>query len=240
MRVSVIIPLYNQGQYVHEAIDSVRAQTYKDREIIVVNDASTDDSLKVLERYTSDEIKIIDREKNGGLSAARNSGIAAATGELILPLDADDYIDPTYLAKTVALMQPGVGIVSSYLHIFPDAVMYARHHGDEMSGQPGSGYPIFAPTKKQILTGNCLCVCSLIRKEALIEAGGYDETMLQGAEDWALWASIVCLDKWKVDVVPEHIFHYRVHPNSFSRSAKMAPFHVNQAMIRERHGWPNV
>src|SRR5690554_5458375 len=94
--VSIVIPLYNVEQYVDECLESVRQQTYENLEIIVVEDCSTDNSLKALEPYLADErVRLIQHEQNGGLSAARNTGIEAATGEYLMFVDSDDVVERT-------------------------------------------------------------------------------------------------------------------------------------------------
>jgi len=97
--VSVIIPIYNVEQYLEKCLDSIINQTYKNLEIICVNDCSPDNSSKILDEYSSRDkrIKIVNREKNGGLSAARNTGLDNATGEYIYFLDSDDWIDENYI-----------------------------------------------------------------------------------------------------------------------------------------------
>lgn len=234
MKVSIITPLYNQAEYVAETIESALAQTYKDVEIIVVNDASTDGSLDVANRY-ADRIKIVSNPVNRGLPATRNVAIAHSTGDLILPLDSDDKIDPDYLEKTVPLMTEGVGIVSTWMWFEPVPEAAAKGHGWSQAGAPGSPWHIFVPTKQQILTGNCLPVCSLIRKTALDEVGGYDETFTGGAEDWGLWAALISKG-WRVALLPEYLFHYRVHSKSMCRSSEMVPFHVRKAQLEAKYG----
>lgn len=106
-KVSVIIPVYNVEHYLPKCLDSVINQTYKDMEIICVNDCSLDDSLKICKEYATKDsrIKIINREKNGGLSAARNSGLDNASGEYIYFIDSDDYIDLDYIEKMVEMIE---------------------------------------------------------------------------------------------------------------------------------------
>jgi glycosyltransferase involved in cell wall biosynthesis len=227
VKVSVLVPLYNQGKFVAETLESVFAQTYKDFEVVCVNDASTDDSLAVVTKF-ADRVRVFSNPVNRGLPVTRNIALRHSIGDLILPLDSDDWIEPTYLEKTVARMTEGVGVVSTWIHIFG--------LGRESTGAPGSSYPIFAPTLEQITTGNTLAVCSLVRREALLEVSGWPEDFTRGSEDWALWASIVLTGKWRVDVVPEYLFHYRVHKNSMCRSKTMAPFAETQARIREKYG----
>lgn len=99
VKISVIIPIYNVEQYLARCLDSVVNQTYKDLEIICVNDCSPDNSGKILEWYAKKDnrIKVISRDKNGGLSAARNTGLDAASCEYIYFIDSDDWIDPDYI-----------------------------------------------------------------------------------------------------------------------------------------------
>ena len=102
-KISIIIPIYNVEQYLARCLDSVINQTYKNLEIICVNDCSPDNSINILEEYSQKDnrIKIIQREKNGGLSAARNTGLNNTTGEYIYFIDSDDWIDLDYIEKMV-------------------------------------------------------------------------------------------------------------------------------------------
>lgn len=219
----MLVPLYNQGKFVTETLESIFAQTYKDFEVVCVDDASTDDSLAVVTKF-ADRVRVFSNPTNRGLPATRNIALGHSVGDLILPLDSDDWIEPDYLEKTVARMTDGVGVVSTWIHIFG--------LGRESTGAPGSSYPIFVPTLEQITSGNTLAVCSLIRRETLLEVGGWPEDFTRGSEDWALWCSIVALNKWKIDVIPEYLFHYRVHKNSMCRSKTMAPFSETLARIQ--------
>ena len=103
VEVSIIIPVYNVEAYLKKCLDSVINQTYKNLEIICVNDCSPDNSLAVLQRYAQNDkrIKIINREKNGGLSAARNTGLEQASGKYVYFLDSDDWIDADYIETMV-------------------------------------------------------------------------------------------------------------------------------------------
>jgi len=114
MHFSIVIPLYNKAEYISKTLSSVLAQTYPYFEVIVVDDGSTDNSLKVVKTLEDERIKII-TQKNKGVSAARNTGINAAKYELIAFLDADDWWDSMYLEIMVSLIQeyPNVSIYSS-------------------------------------------------------------------------------------------------------------------------------
>ena len=113
--VSVIIPLYNCERYISQAVESILNQTYKKIEIIVVDDGSTDFSLKVVKTFQDERIKIISRE-NGGLAKARNSGITEAKGEIAGFLDADDYWHPSKIETHIRHFKayPEIGLSYSY------------------------------------------------------------------------------------------------------------------------------
>jgi len=111
--VSIIIPCYNQGRYLAESIGSVLASDFTELEIIVVDDGSTEpETRRILDMLEYPKTRLI-RRANGGLAAARNSGIAEAQGRYILPLDADDRIGPEYLGQAVAALEadPQLGVV---------------------------------------------------------------------------------------------------------------------------------
>lgn len=102
-KISVIVPVYNVEKYLPKCLDSICNQTLKDIEIICVNDCSPDDSLDVLQGYADkdERIKIVNREKNGGLAAARNSGLDLACGDYIAFVDSDDYISLDFCEKLI-------------------------------------------------------------------------------------------------------------------------------------------
>ena len=111
--VSVIIPCFNQGCFINDAVKSVLNSSYQNIEIIIVNDGSTDFlTNEVLKGFNDERIKVIN-QTNQGVCAARNNGINEANGEFILPLDADDKIAPLYIEKAVKVLHenPKIGIV---------------------------------------------------------------------------------------------------------------------------------
>ena len=119
-KVSVVIPCYNYGEYIDEAVDSVLAQTYDDFEIIIVNDGSTDAyTNKLLDGYDRPKTRVI-VTTNNGVATARNIGISAASGQYILPVDPDDRIGNTYLEKAVKILDEHqeLGMVYSHVEFF--------------------------------------------------------------------------------------------------------------------------
>ena len=194
-RASIVIPCYNQANYLTDAIESALAQTYHDVEVIVVNDGSPDDTSEVARRYP---VVLVEQE-NKGLSGARNAGIAASTGQFILPLDADDMIHPTYIEKAVPLFTTGVGIVRAYQQNFgDDTTAYALPE---------------VRTVYDILPRNAICCCSVFRQDLWEKVGGFDEGMRSGYEDWEFWIRILAKRK-QVRTIPEVLFFYRKHGRS--------------------------
>ena len=199
---SVIIPLYNKEEYVAKSIESALGQRYENKEIIVVNDGSTDRSLQVAKSY--EPFTKILSISNRGIAGARNAGVLISRGELILPLDSDDWIDPEYLSKTIPLMTDGVGLVSTDMRRF---------------GLQDQLLPAKIKTAKQALEYNEIPVCSLIRREAFLQTGGY-VSKIDGYADWNMWVEILKRG-WKMATVNEPLFHYRVLGNAANYEADL-------------------
>jgi glycosyltransferase involved in cell wall biosynthesis len=217
--VSVIMPCFNQGAYLDEAVESVLAQTSQSFEIIVINDGSTDGpTVQLLERYSSGQW-IVDRGQhsqtdeepsltvihtsNRGPSAARNTGIQQAKGHYILPLDADDRIAPTYLEKAIAILdkEPNAGIV------YGEAEMFGDRTG--AFDLPPYSFP-------EILLGNMIVNTSLYRKADWEKVGGYNENMIWGWEDYDFWLSLIELGR-EVVRITEILYFHRELPHSRSQ-----------------------
>ena len=201
--VSVIIPLYNQGEFLPDAVKSVVNQTYPYWECIIVNDGSTDNSEEVaeslIEQYPDYNIKLLNK-KNGGLADARNYGIERSSGDFILPLDSDDMILPEMLKKTVSVLlaNKDVSIVGT------DTLRF---------GEVNNSYQTQGLNIDVIKYLDTLNYCSLYRKEVWKQVGGYNKNMVYGYEDWDFWIS--CAEKgFKEKKVPEYLFKYRIRKNS--------------------------
>ncbi|MCI5156897.1 MAG: glycosyltransferase family 2 protein [Candidatus Electrothrix sp. AUS1_2] len=226
-RVSVVIPCYNQGAFVDEAIQSVLVQTFAEFEIIVVNDGSTD-------AFTVNHLRQLDFPKtrvlhttNQGLSAARNNGIREAQGEYILPLDADDRIGSTYLEQAVRLLdaQPELGIV----------YCKARFFGDRNSEWQLPEYSL-----EEMLLNNVIFCTSFFRRTDWEAAGGFDPAMIYGWEDYDFWLSLIKRGR-QVKRIPEILFYYRIRSDSMLRSKEKKQkvailtkiFHKHEALYKQ-------
>lgn len=193
--VSVIIPTWNRAREVREAIDSVLAQTYRPIEVIVVDDGSTDETPAVLGSY-GDAIRTI-RQENRGVSAARNAGIAAASGELIAFLDSDDTWLPAKIERQVALLE-GAGAVAvccltNSLEIGPSG----RSLSFENQGfKPSASEGLLLNVTEILLTRFMVFApVGLIRREALACSGGFDRA-LPVMEDHDLALRLSLLGPW--------------------------------------------
>jgi glycosyltransferase involved in cell wall biosynthesis len=198
--VSIIVPCYNQGHFLSEALNSVLNQTYSNWECIIVNDGSTDNTDKIADSWVlrDDRFKYIFKE-NGGLSSARNEGIKNAIGEFILPLDSDDIIDKAYLTilVPVLLTDKSLAIVSCYSKFFNKKISNVTYELKPIGS-----------TIRDLIFENNLIATSLFRKECWKEVGGYDENMKKGFEDWEFWISITKRG-WNYKIIKDFLFYYR-------------------------------
>lgn len=184
--VSVIIPAYGVNAYIAEAVDSVLAQTYASREVVVVNDgmgvADTAELERILARY-DDRVRYVARE-NGGQSAARNTGLAASAAPFVAFLDGDDWWAPTLLEREMALFErdPGLALVYADARLFGDHPWAGRTYmecGDDSVG----------PVRLESLLArrvNVTMSTIIARREAVLAAGGFDES-LRYVEDYDMW-----------------------------------------------------
>lgn len=195
-RVSIVIPCYNAGRFLAEAVESALAQTHGDLEVVIVDDGSTDaETTRLLDAADWPRTRVL-RQANAGPAAARNAAIAAATGECILPLDADDKIEPSYVEKALAVLEarPDVGIV------YCKAAKFGADSGPWQ-------LPPYTPD--ELVIDNVIFITSLFRKRDWERAGGFNEGLRHGVEDYDFWVRLLSLG---LDVVQldETLFHYRV------------------------------
>ena len=218
-RVSVIIPTYNCKEYVCEAVDSVLNQSFKDFELIIVNDGSTDGTEQVLKKYFegfSDKIKYIEQE-NKGISAARNIGIQTSSGEFIAFLDADDLWLPEKLATQIVVFDtnPNIGFVHTNTYGFGglSGTYLNRYWMSPEQIKKHSGYIFFEHYFRNIrITVSTV----MIRRECLDKVGIFDEYLsLLGCEDRDLFLRIL----WQFEAiyVDEPLAKYRDRTDSMGQ-----------------------
>jgi glycosyltransferase involved in cell wall biosynthesis len=204
--VSVIIPCYNHGSYLGEAIQSILDQTYQHFEIIVVDDGSTEPHTIEVLRQIRTRATTVYHKANGHLSSARNYGIKKSRGGLILTLDSDDRFAPSFIEKAVTLLHrdPRLGVVTCHVKRFGST------RDAPFLPQGGS--------VKDFLVQNNSCGNALFRHQCWLDAGGYRED-LRGFEDWDFWIGVT-KKGWLVQVIPEFLFFYRDTPGSMLKTVE--------------------
>jgi glycosyltransferase involved in cell wall biosynthesis/SAM-dependent methyltransferase len=201
--VSVIIPCYNLGGYLDQAVQSVLEQTYEDFEILIIDDGSTDPATQHLfASYERPKTRII-RTQNQGLAKARNLGIGEAKGHYVSCLDADDLFEATFLERTVEVLEsnPSFAFASCWLKTF------------------GESEFLWHPTTCEfphLLAEDTVCTAAVMRKDNVIAVGGFDPGMpVSGYEDWDLAMTLVKRGM-RGTIIPEYLFRYRIRAGSMS------------------------
>jgi len=199
--VSLIVPCYNQAQYLDEALQSVSNQTYENWECIIVNDGSTDNTEQTAKAWIEKDNRFSYLFfENKGLSNARNSGIAKAIGEFILPLDADDKIAANYIASAIDAFKKDNTL----------KVVYCK--AEKFGAETGIWtLPDFSLSNLAIK--NMIFCSGFFRKKDWELVGGYDSGMIYGWEDWEFWIAVL-KNGGNVKCLDEVGFYYRIKSKS--------------------------
>jgi len=235
-RVSVIIPTFNRADRVSRAIDSVLSQTYRDFEIIVVDDGSSDNTREVVTAYGA-PVRYVFQE-NQGPGAARNHGIRVAAGMYLGFLDSDDVWLPTFLAKTVAALDeyPDVDVATVGIYVGPEGQKMITH----LEGvQPGLWQlPHRVPKRElhHLLSGFC-AGSLLVRGEVVRKYGGYYENRCLLGEDVYLWIQVVL--NHKVYRICEPLLWYDTTGSSLGFSSHKAHFPIEPVFLDPEPIWRN-
>lgn len=222
-RVTVVIPCYNDGEYIIEALNSVLRQTFTPEKIIIVDDGSSNDTLEILKSIKNDLVTLI-FQTNQGVCAARNNGIDSATTSYILTLDADDFFEPTFIEKAKKILDgdDSTGVVCCHYVEF---------------GTGEKNIDIVKPsghTTTDFLVKNNGVASALFRKECWVEANGYDPAFKNGYEDWDFWLSILSKG-WLMEVLKEPLFKYRKKMSSRDMTAVTQFDHELRMQLFDKH-----
>ncbi len=202
--VSVIIPCYNQSEFLDECLTSVYDSSYKQIEVIVINDGSTDNSIEIITSLNAKYNFTLIDQVNMGPSLARNNGVLASKGKYILPLDADDKIGNSYIKNAVFQLESND----------KKGIVYCK---SEFFGEKEGEWKLPNYSFEQILTQNLIFNCALFRREDYNKTSGYNINMKEGWEDWDFWLSLIELGL-DVECLNEIGFYYRIRNNSRERS----------------------
>lgn len=206
-RVTVLLPVYNAARYVGQAVHSVLSQTFADFELIVVDDASSDESPRIVQSFDDPRIRFVRNDRNLGLTPTLNRGLALARGEFVARQDADDLSAPTRLEHQVAFLSSNaaVAVVGSwYTKIGENGELL----GDRTLPTADAGI-------RWAMLSYCPMVHSaaMFRRDAIVALGGYDERFAY-AQDFDLWSRVAKVHR--LANVAEHLVRYRVLPTSLT------------------------
>lgn len=224
-RVSIVIPTYNQADFLKECLDSVRAQTVADWECIVVNNVSADHTRDVVLAYGDPRIQLIDFANHGVIAASRNVGIRAARAEWVAFFDSDDLWAPNKLELCLAAATGDVDLVSHPEHYLKDGALV-----DCTVPAPPERYT----AERLLLEGNCLSPSGvLVRRTLLDKVGGYcEDAEIITAEDADLWVRLAAAGARTV-CIREAVGYYRLHGQQNFRAVER---HMNASLaVLDRH-----
>jgi glycosyltransferase involved in cell wall biosynthesis len=232
--ISVIIPCYKMGLFIGDALASVGTQTFTDWEVIAVDDCGPDDGTRAVVdsftlRFPSHRVEYIRHETNRGVSAARNTAIAAAKGEFLAFLDPDDLWAETYLEEHMRVLASDQSPAVSYT----DA-RYVDESGAIMGGSWGPWGGDLDAWPDSLYRRNFINPSAAVARSRVIkEVGGFDETAaIQHVEDWDLWLRLVARGE-RFAYTPSAVEYYRKHTEAAtSNMEKMA---VRVRLLREKH-----
>lgn len=226
-QLSVILSVYNGADYLRAAVDSILSQTFRNFELILINDGSTDSSKEIIESYDDPRIRLINQE-NHGLVFSLNRGFSLAAGEYIARMDADDISSPSRLEKQMEVIssKPEVAVVGSFFSYIDEE----DNHLDTVMASPTKDIDI----KRSLYVANPLAHGStLIRKSVWKAVGGYIDTY-KSTEDFELWRKIADLPKTKFAIVPEVLYWYRINPNGISKRGEEIQQKNAEKIIQEQ------
>ncbi len=209
--VTVLMPVFNGELYLREAIDSILNQTYKNLELLIINDGSNDRSIEIINTYKDQRIRLINFEKNQGLITVLNVGINEAKGCYIARMDADDVAYPERIEKQLEIFKthPELTICSTLMSINRKSSVYFKSvlNSDEI--------------KARLLFDNLVCHPTVMYKSSpFIDSCYYYKMDFPHAEDYALWLDFI--EKETFNIIPKTLLKYREHDTQVSKKNRLS------------------
>jgi len=224
--ISAIIPCYNHGEFVTDAIKSVLSQTYQKIEIIVVDDGSDcEETVQILKNIDMPRTTVY-HKKNGGASSARNFGIEKSSGEFILTLDSDDRFEPTFAEKALDILKNNLktGMVTSYVkRINCSHTTLVELQGGEL---------------EDFIIQNHASASLLFRHQCWVDAGGYDEE-IPGFEDWEFFINVT-KHGWPIASIPEYLlFYHEIEGSNYEQHVIHSPEIIKYMVNKHKEAFEN-
>lgn len=218
--ISVILPVHNQQSFIQEAINSILNQSFKDFELIVIDDCSTDESLKIINSIVDPRIKVFSNKKNLGISYCLNFGISIAQASIIARMDGDDlsHSDRLFLQYEYLKRNPKIAAVGCWISLFKNNQNFISIHK----------YPSdIHEVKTKLIFENCVPHPGVMFRKSVIDSlGGYTNEY-QYAEDWELWLKLN--RQYDITNLPQVLLSYRIHASSVSKKHS-----TNQSQSKSR------
>lgn len=229
--VSIVIPNYNQGHLIHRAIESAAMQSYKNKEVVIVDDGSTDNSVEIIKRLI-DEYKHLCKftfipKNNGGTASARNAGIKATKSNFVAFLDADDYYYPHKVAISIGkcIEYPGIGVVYSDYDIRGKDGIIRREFKES--------FDFNKLIQRCIVSTN-----SIVARTCFDKVGLFNES-IKGMEDYEMWLRIAT--KFMLVHIPLSLFEYHEHGGNKTLTANLAEWMEEERQMKtaflKNHGF---
>lgn len=218
--ISIIIPCFNDKEFIEQSVNSSLNQSYPIIEVILVDDGSNPETKIILKKLEEKITKLITQE-NQGQSAARNAGIKVAKGDYIFVLDSDDFVEPTFCEKAYNLLNsiPEIKIVSCNASLIYD-------------NQPTEIFKPAGGTIEEFLFKNAVLGTSMFRKSDWENTGGYDESMRNGWEDWEFFIRLL-KSSGKAIVIDEPLYNYRKRSHSTTATANEIKYKLYSYIINK-------
>lgn len=220
-KITVLMPVYNAEKFLKQAIDSILNQTFKNFELLIINDGSTDQTARILQGYKDPRIKIIINQKKIGVIKSRNFGIKIAKGKYIALMDSDDISFPERLKKQTKYLDthPYCDVVVAKIQLMDIGENIIGKWEDDQENLT------YEQIKKKLPTGNCIANSTAVIKISLIKKYKYKENLYH-SEDYELWLRL-CADGKKIEKINEELVYYRVRPGSITGYLKQGSDYKN-------------
>jgi len=213
-KVSVCIPNYNYGAFIEDAIKSVLNQTFKDFELIIVDDCSTDNSVEIIKSFTDQRIKFIKNEKNIGRIKNINKVLSLAAGEFITLLPSDTFLTPNSIEERVKILEKDkeIGLVFSAVNIIDQNKKIIEVYRYSVRNLIQTGREAF----ETLIMGNYIITSSvMVRKTCYERLGFFDEEIAPRARDWEMWLRIA-LNNYKIAFIAKPLVFERIHDKNIT------------------------
>lgn len=228
--ISILLPVYNAEKYLKESIESILYQTYKNLELIIINDGSTDDSKNIIKSYNDERIVYIENKNNKGLIHSLNTGIDISKGEYIARMDSDDISFPERIENQLQFLieNPTISIVGTHAVFFTESIDKPIKNWDLdlKNTQPSE-------IRNTLKWENCIIHPSICMRKSIAKDLLYDETQ-KNYEDYDLWlrASAMNIEIGKIN---QPLLYYRVQPNSITQKMiRNNNFYIQIAAVKYR------